>query len=162
MAVGATLGSVSPAMAGTSSGGTDRTTLTATVLRADTFRDPIGLGDATPKLSWELVADGRAGSPAARQTAYQIRVASTEARLGHPDLWDSGKVAAGDTNNIAYGGAALRSREDAVWDVRVWDGGGHASAWSAPGNWEMGLLGQADWSAKWIEDPSRRFAQVRS
>ncbi|HZR49381.1 MAG TPA: hypothetical protein VFB06_07685, partial [Streptosporangiaceae bacterium] len=110
VAVGATLGSVSPAMAGTSSGGTDRTTLTATVLRADTFRDPIGLGDATPKLSWELVADGRAGSPAARQTAYQIRVASTEARLGHPDLWDSGKVAAGDTNNIAYGGAALRSR----------------------------------------------------
>ena len=52
----------------------------------------------------------------------------------------------------------LRSREGAVWQVRVWDGHGRASAWSAPGTWEMGLLSQSDWSAKWIQDPDYTYA----
>lgn len=132
--------------------------LTPSGLRADTFVDPIGLGDASPSLSWSLSAHAPSGSLAARQTAYEIRVASTSARLGHPDLWDSGKVASGDTANIAYRGAPLRSREDATWEVRVWDGDGRAGAWSAPGTWELGLLSTSDWSAKWIQDPGYTYA----
>ena len=45
-----------------------------------------------------------------------------------------------------------------MWEVRVWDGHGRASAWSAPGTWEMGLLSQSDWSAKWIQDPDYTYA----
>ncbi len=37
------------------------------------------------------------------------------------------------------------------WQVRVWDGSGKASAWSAPAWWEMGLLEPSDWKASWIE-----------
>ncbi|HET6897346.1 MAG TPA: glycoside hydrolase family 78 protein, partial [Vicinamibacteria bacterium] len=37
------------------------------------------------------------------------------------------------------------------WQVRVWDGAGRASAWSAPAWWEMGLLEPGDWKASWIE-----------
>jgi len=92
------------------------------------------------------------------QTAYQIRVASARARLDHPDLWDSGKVASGDTSNVAYGGAPLRSREDVAWEVRFWDANGDASAWSPPATWEMGLLKPSDWTAKWIQDPSYTYA----
>ena len=150
---GVTLGSVSGAAA--EPGGPS---LTATALHVDALSDPIGLGDTSPKLSWSLSSDVRTSSPAARQTGYEIRVASTRSQLDHPDLWDSGKVASGDTGNIAYGGAPLRSRADAVWDVRVWDASGRASAWSAPGTWEMGLLNRSDWSAKWIEDPGYTYA----
>jgi hypothetical protein len=58
--------------------------VSATTLRVDAQANPIGLGDATPALSWRLSSG--------RQSAYQIRVASSAAQLDQPDLWDSGKV----------------------------------------------------------------------
>lgn len=138
------------------SAGRDHISLTAARLRVDTLTDPIGVGDASPGLSWGLSARGRSSS--AFQTAYEIRVASTPARLDHPDLWDSGKVLSSDTSNITYGGAALHSRQGVAWDVRVWDANGHATAWSPYGTWEMGLLSQSDWSARWIDDPGYTYA----
>ena len=131
--------------------------LTATVLRVDGLSNPIGLGDASPRLSWSFSSEG-SRSTAARQTAYEIRVASSPWRLDRPDLWDSGKVLSSEASNVPYGGTSLGSREDAVWQVRVWDGYGRAGAWSAPGWWEMGLLSQSDWSARWIQDPDYTYA----
>jgi hypothetical protein len=124
--------------------------VSATTLRVNTQTNPIGLGDATPELSWRLTAG--------RQTAYEVRVASSVAQLEHPDLWDSGKVASSSSNNIAYAGAPLRSGKTVVWDVRVWDGADAAGEWSAPASWEIGLLANADWSAKWIENPDYTYA----
>ena len=108
--------------------------VSATTLRVNTQTNPIGLGDASPELSWRLTGG--------RQTAYEIRVASSAAQLEDPDLWDSGKVASSNTSNIAYAGAPLSSRKSVAWDVRVWDGSGAAGEWSAPASWEMGLLVQ--------------------
>jgi hypothetical protein len=119
-------------------------------LRVDTLTNPIGLGNATPGLSWRL-SDGR-------QTAYQVQVASSEGRLGDPDLWDSGKVRSDETSNIAYGGAPLRSRQAVVWRVRVWQDRGGVSRWSRPARWEMGLLSNRDWTAQWIENPDYTYA----
>ena len=130
--------------------------LTAATLRVDTLTDPIGLGDASPSLSWSRLAPRGSGS--AFQTAYEIRTASSPWRLDRPDLWDSGKVRSSDTSNIAYGGRALRSRQDVFWQVRVWDGDGRAGPWSRPASWEMGLLNQSDWAAKWIQDPRYTYA----
>src|SRR4051812_13050603 len=76
--------------------------VTPTTLRVDSFQNPIGLGDATPNLSWRLSSG--------KQSAYEIRVASSEAKLATPDLWDSGKVTSGDTSNVPYAGPALSSR----------------------------------------------------
>ena len=115
----------------------------------NTLTNPIGLGDATPNLSWRLQGG--------RQTAYEIRVASSAAQLDSPDLWDSGKVSSNDTSNVVYAGAALTSRKSVVWDVRAWDGAGAAGDWSAPASFEIGLLANSDWSAKWIEDPDYSY-----
>jgi hypothetical protein len=123
---------------------------TVHALRVDTFTNPIGLGNKTPNLSWRL-SDGR-------QTAYQVQVASSTSQLRDPDLWDSGKVRSDDTGNIAYAGAPLQQRQAVVWRVRVWDGGGAVSRWSAPASWEMGLLSNGAWTAKWIEDPDYTYA----
>src|SRR3954447_8157783 len=119
-------------------------------LRVDTQTNPIGVGDARPNLSWRL-SDGR-------QTAYQIQVASSPWRLHRPDVWDSGKVRSSDSSNIAYAGTPLHSRQALVWRVRVWDGRNHMSGWSAPARWEMALLSNRDWTAKWIEDPDYTYA----
>src|SRR3954451_16011141 len=96
----------------------------ATTLRVNTQANPIGLGDATPELSWRLSSG--------RQTAYEVRVASSAAQLDNPDLWDSGKVTSSATNNIPYAGKPLASRQGVAWEVRVWDGSGAPSEWSTP------------------------------
>jgi alpha-L-rhamnosidase len=138
--VGATAAPAGPAPSAISAG----------TLRVNTLTDPVGVGDPTPNLSWRLSGG--------RQTAYQIRVASSATQLDQPDLWDSGKVSSSATSNIVYAGATLPSREAVAWDVRVWDASGNASDWSPPARWEMGLLANGDWSAKWIENPDYTYA----
>src|SRR3954452_2090803 len=129
--------------------GPNASAATVQTLRVNTLTNPIGVGDAAPELGWRLSAG--------RQTAYEVRVASTEAQLEHPDLWDSGKVSSSESNNVVYAGAPLTARKGVVWDVRVWDAAGSASDWSAPASWEMGLLANSDWSAKWIENPDYTY-----
>ena len=110
--------------------------------------DPVGIGTLRPRFSWLLSADGRGQS----QTAYRILVASSEANLatGVGDRWDSGRVASSDMAHIEYGGAALESNERCWWAVRVWDGEGNASGFSAPAVFSMGLLEAGDWQGGWI------------
>ncbi len=130
--------------------------LHVSTLRVNTFDNPIGIGDPAPILSWHV--SGVAGSgPASRQSAYEIRVATSVPKLSNPDMWDSGRVESGGSNNIVYDGEQLRPRQAVVWDVRVWDGDGNVSNWSPAATWEMGLLTNADWSAKWIENPDYTY-----
>jgi alpha-L-rhamnosidase len=119
-----------------------------TGLTCDAMEQPLGIGDTQPRLSWRL-NDSRRG---AKQTAYEIRVASSAEKLGHgqADLWDTGKVESGESANIVYGGPGLASRRRYYWQVRVWDRDGKPSAYSVPSWWEMGLLSEADWKAQWI------------
>src|SRR6478735_8957508 len=70
--------------AGSAPAGPDGSAVAVQTLRVNTAADPIGIGDATPNLSWRLSGG--------RQTAYEVRVASSAAQLDQPDLWDSGKV----------------------------------------------------------------------
>lgn len=76
-----------------------------------------------PLLGWQ-VGGGR-------QSAYQVQVASTEASVASPDVWDSGRVAGVDSTNVAYAGPALSPSSGYYWRVRTWDADGVASAWSA-------------------------------
>jgi alpha-L-rhamnosidase len=117
-------------------------------LRAEYLENPLGLDSAQPRLSWIVTSNQRG----AKQTAYQILVATTEAKLraGEGDLWDSGKVASDQTSQVLYAGQSLASGQRAWWAVRVWDNGDQPSDWSAPALWEMGLLAPADWHGKWI------------
>lgn len=108
--------------------------------------DPLGIDDTTPHLRWR----GSAGS--ARQTAYEVRVASSADRLPRPDLWRSGKVVS-PAQSVTYAGARLGSRDRGVWQVRVWGPTGGPSPWSAPGRFELGLLEESDWQGDWIGDP---------
>ena len=128
--------------------------IAVTGLRADGMVRPLGIDDTTPHLNWQVTSSARGTT----QTAYQVQVASSAARLaaGDADLWDSGKVA-GTEQRREYAGTALGSRDRGWWRVRVWHQGA-ASAWSEPTWFEAGLTSQSDWEAGWVANEDWRLS----
>jgi len=119
-----------------------------THLRCEYQENPIAIATSVPRLSWYVTAARRG----ARQTAYQIQVASSPERLdaGQPDVWDSGKVVSDQSVHVSYAGFPLRSARAYYWRVRTWDADDVASPFSGPASWSMGLRERADWEARWI------------
>jgi alpha-L-rhamnosidase len=117
-------------------------------LRCEYLKEPLGIDTTAPRLSWELTSGRRAEV----QAAYQVLVATSEAKLseGQADLWDSGKIPGNQTNHVVYRGKPLTSAQRCCWTVRVWDRDGNASPLAPPSVWEMGFLQPGDWKAKWI------------
>jgi alpha-L-rhamnosidase len=117
-------------------------------LRCEYLRNPLGIGETSPRLSWIIESDRRREI----QTAYQILVASTAELLAADkgDLWDSGKIPSDDSAQVRYAGQTLQSQTRCFWKVRLWDRHGEPSAWSQAASWSMGLLKPEDWQAEWI------------
>lgn len=116
-------------------------------LRCEMLENPHGIDALHPRLSWQIIADGRN----VFQTAYQVIVASSPEKLnkGEGDLWDSHKIKSDQSIMVAYAGKPLVSRRACFWKVRIWTNKGQ-SQWSQPAFWSMGLLNASDWKAKWI------------
>ena len=109
--------------------------------------DPLGIPGEAPSFGWSSTATGRD----VVQSAYQVRVAGSEAGLDAADVWDSGKVASDRQVDVVYGGPDLEAGTRYHWQVRVWDGEDEASAWSAPAWFETGMLAAEDWGdAQWV------------
>ena len=121
------------------------------LLRCEYRVNPLGIDSAQPRLSWVLAATSP-NSRGLNQTAYRVFVASSSAKLraGAGDLWDSGRMASDQSNQIVYAGRTLGSGSRAFWKVEVWDQAGKSSGWSAPAFWTMGLIAPDAWKAKWI------------
>jgi len=117
-------------------------------LRTEYLINPLGLSTALPRFSWILESPVRAS----RQTAYQVIVSPDSGFLerGIGDYWDSGRVESEKAWGIAYAGVSLWSGKIYFWKVRWWDEAGGVSPWSDPAWFEMGLLQERDWKAKWI------------
>lgn len=122
--------------------------LTPSDLRCDYAANPLGVDSQPPRLFWKLESSDRG----ARQTAYEILVASSPALLAknQGDLWDSGKVRSDETIQINYGGKKLNSWQTVYWKVRSWDEKDKPGRWSQHANWMMGVLQDSDWHARWI------------
>jgi alpha-L-rhamnosidase len=117
-------------------------------LRCEYLSNPTGIDVRQPRFQWVLDNSGRG----VMQTAYQVLVASSSANLARDrgDVWDSGKVASGDSTQVVYNGKPLESGHTYYWKVRVWDGQGGASGYSRAAEFGMGLLERSDWKGQWI------------
>ncbi|WP_396600659.1 family 78 glycoside hydrolase catalytic domain [Algibacter sp. R77976] len=110
------------------------------------FKNPIGFFDAAPAFSWKLPASEGIKT----QSAYQIVVASSKELLpNNPDLWDSEKQNSSQSTFVKYQGVDLKSRQKVFWQVRYWNQDETVSKWSAINAFELGLLKNSDWKAKW-------------
>lgn len=125
-------------------------------LTCEHLQNPIGIGVAQPRFSWKI----RSEQPGERETAYEIRAASSSPNLtdGRADLWDSGKVNSDQSLLVPWLGKALGSRAQAYWQVRVWDKDDKPTVWSEPTSFELGLLNPGtDWKARWITADLPRY-----
>jgi alpha-L-rhamnosidase len=110
-------------------------------------KNPVGIDLLLPRFSWKI--DGAGNN--IMQTAYSIRVASDAKFSTAGTIWQSGKIASGESIMQPYAGPAPKSGQRYFWQVKIWDNKGRETKWSETAFWEMGLLTQTDWKAKWIE-----------
>jgi len=115
--------------------------VTVTNLLTENRTNPTGVDAVKPRFSWQLFSDKRN----VLQTAYEIRL-----MFGKDMYWASDKINSDQSVQVGYRGKALQSGEKYSWKVKVWDNKGKASAWSAPSEFQIALLNNSDWKAKWI------------
>src|ERR1700761_5636806 len=129
-------------------------------LTTDRLLTPLGIDSPQPEFAWKLV-DPRDG---AKQTAYELQVASSSAKLaaGKADVWDSGHVKSDASVGVKYAGPALKPETRYYWRVLAWDKNEKPYPPSAATWWETGLAdatGAVSWGdAQWIgyEDTEHR------
>ncbi len=123
-------------------------TLIATSLRTGYYINPVGIDQVNPRLSWIIESDRQN----TQQSAWQIQVATSRQSLETGDLvWDTGKYSSNASIHNYYDGPPLESGRRYYWRVRIWDNQENISPWSEVAYWEMGLLGNDEWQAEWIE-----------
>lgn len=118
-------------------------------LKCEYRKDPLGVETAAPRLSWELHSEQRG----VVQSAYRILVSDNMESLNKNEgnVWDTQKLNADQSIQVAYSGKELTAAKPYFWKVRVWDNKGNTSAWSEPAMWQMGLFTSKEWQgAQWI------------
>ncbi|SMC80237.1 alpha-L-rhamnosidase [Cellulophaga tyrosinoxydans] len=113
---------------------------------SESFKNPLGFYHNKPTFSWKLPVSDKIKF----QSAYQVVVASSKDLLPNKaDLWNSEKQLSSQSIFIKYEGKELHSRQKVYWQVRFWNQDGISSEWSEINHFELGLLNNSDWQAKW-------------
>ena len=122
--------------------------LTVLPVTVEHYREPVGIGDVRPRLSWVVSTEQQNW----RQAAYELEI---EPEAGQ--VFSSGRVESAESVLVPWGAPELVSRDRRSVRVRVWgEGAAEPSAWSESA-WsedtvvEAGLLDPADWSAELIQ-----------
>ncbi|WIB63522.1 family 78 glycoside hydrolase catalytic domain [Curtobacterium sp. MCBD17_040] len=137
-----------------------------TGLTVDGLSAPMDVDPSVPvRFSWQPAVLDRAaaGLPAGApdQRSYRIVVAgsSAAAAAGFGDIWDSGVVTSGASQNVSYAGPTLTAGSRSWFSVQVVDGAGATSPWATPATFGTALGG--DWGgarAIWSETPSNTWS----
>lgn len=117
-------------------------------LRCEHLETPLGLDNATPRLSWRLI-DSRNG---ARQAAYQVWVDTDSLAVskGEGQAWNSRRIDS-DGMRVTYAGKNLEPFTRYYWKVRLWHPDGTACD-SDVAAFEMGMMQIGNWQGSWVSD----------
>ena len=122
--------------------------LTIKDLRVEFVGEPVGIYMENPRFSWVI----NSGNRNTIQKGYRILISKIKRQTTNfsGEFWDSGFINTNKNNNIAYeGNKKLESGQKYYWVVQVTDNFGN-EAISDIASFEMGLLDNDDWKAKWI------------
>ncbi|WP_329537621.1 glycoside hydrolase family 78 protein (plasmid) [Streptomyces sp. NBC_01450] len=104
-------------------------------------REPLGIGESAPRLSWRTVTDAADW----RQAAHQVEITAADGTV----VADTGRVESAESVLVPWPGPRLGSRERVGVRVRVWgEGENEPSPWSGTAYTETGLLEPTDWTAR--------------
>lgn len=134
---------VSTLLAGASSASAADDSIAVGGLQTNARTKPLGIPGDDPTFGWKSTSSARG----VVQSAYEVKVGTTE---GGDDAWSSGKVDSDRQVDVSYAGDPLASQTRYYWQVKVWDGDGQESAWSAPSWFETGILTAGEWKGDWI------------
>lgn len=110
-------------------------------LKCEHMKDPIGLQNLRPVLSWNPEGGG--------QSAYEITVTA-----GGRERWHSGVVQS--SASLAECGYTAKPKETVQWRIRLYDENGEAGEWSEA-VYETGIVRRNGWKAKWIDpEPEKK------
>jgi alpha-L-rhamnosidase len=113
--------------------------LTVGPVTVEHHREPLGIGDIRPRLSWVT----RTELPDWRQVTYELEIEPVDG-----PVWSSGRVDSAESVLVPWDAPPLVSRDRRTVRVRVWGVGAvEPSAWSEDTVVEAGLLEPADWTA---------------
>ena len=117
-------------------------------LRCDWARNPLGIQQRYPRLTW--MPPQRASL--LHEADYQIQVATSpsDIRDSLALLWDSGKVVNNPDFLPQYDGPVFQPFTHYYWRVRIWNRSGWKSQWSPIASWMTGPLTTGDWRGNWI------------
>jgi alpha-L-rhamnosidase len=115
-------------------------------LQCEYLTNPLGIDAMHPRFTW-LQVDERLG---ARQTAYQLTVATDSAELQKMAVWQLAKTI-GSTNLVTYQGKPLQPFTKYYWQVTTWDMDG-TKAVSETASFETGMMDLHNWKGTWISD----------
>ena len=111
------------------------TSLVVRPVRVEHHADPLGIGQAQPRLTWSVVTEVEGWS----QSGYELEIARPDGSVRDT----TGRVDSAESVLVAWPGAPLTSRERVAVRVRVWSsdagagagGAGAAGKQSAPSGW---------------------------
>ncbi len=110
---------------------------------SENFKNPIGFYDNNPTFSWQLSKEIKL------QKSYQIQVFDKDS---NEKIWDSNLINSEQSAFIQYTGKKFNSRQQLLWRVRIKNNKNKLSDWSNFASFELGLLKNSDWQAKWIRN----------
>jgi alpha-L-rhamnosidase len=119
-------------------------------LRCERLVDPIGIGTATPRLTWRIDAGDETDVV---QLGHELEVAGG---------WSTGPLD-GWRQQVVYAGPTLPSRAEVRWRVRATTTAGD-TGWSDWAAFETGILDPGEWAATMVtaspSTPVVRFARM--
>ena len=124
-------------------------------LTCESIRNPLGIAEQKPRLTWTLASPRRNQ----QQAAYELIVSDNAALIGQlkANMWESGKVVSSQNLQVPYSGKALKPFTRYFWRVKGYNQNGEASDWSEPAWFETAMLYASDWKADWIGDGRKQF-----
>lgn len=116
------------------------------------IENPLGIDISHPRFSWTLSSKKRNQI----QTAYEIIVSDNlnDIKANRGNIWSTGVVNSKQNTHVNFEGMVLQSFTRYYWKVRVYDSQGRPSFWSKKAWFEMAIMNDDDWKAKWISDGS--------
>ncbi len=124
-------------------------------LTCEYIKNPLGIGDLKPRLSWTLTANERNQN----QSAYEVIVSDDQKIIfsGKGNVWETGKIISSQNLHVEYAGKPLKPFTKYFWRVKIYNAAGDASEWSEPATFETAMLQSSDWKAQWIGDGKKQF-----